>query len=391
MNNKRENLFYVAVLLFWFAQYVYIPFLNPFMSGIGISATIVGVIGGVYGVTQMALRIPLSIGASLAPSHKPVILGGLASVILSCSLPLFSHSWAAFFVARALAGVSSSTWISYTAYQLEGAGDAANSRMGLIMACNTGGICLSQLVGTAVYDRVGIDGLFVIGALAAAAGGALILLTPFRMRFDNGDKRVRFDWRLWIGVAKNRQLWICSALMSIGWWAMFSTNYGFTGVFGAERLGASSVQLGLIAFVCQIASMAVSLIFGRLKERKLPERALLTLAFILFGIYCAASPHCTDAGALIVLQVIGGAAIAVPNVLLFANAGRELSKGQQLLAMGIFQSVYSIGMTVGPFVSGLIVDAPGGGFAPMFYSVAAVSCTGAVVTLVFYREKWGKT
>jgi predicted MFS family arabinose efflux permease len=77
-------------------------------------------------------------------------------------------------------------------------------------------------------------------------------------------------------------------------------------------------------------------------------------------------------------------------VLLFANAGRELSKGQQLLAMGIFQSVYSIGMTVGPFVSGLIVDAPGGGFAPMFYSVAAVSCTGAVVTLVCYREKWGK-
>jgi predicted MFS family arabinose efflux permease len=386
-SNKRKNLFYAAVLLFWFAQYVYIPFLNPFMSGIGISAAVIGAIGGVYGVTQMALRVPLSIGASLVYSHKPVIIGGLVSVILSCSLPLFSHSWISFFMARAIAGVSSSTWISYTVYQLEDAGEAANSRMGLIMACNTGGVCLSQVIGTIVYDSVGINGLFIIGALAAAVAVALILATPFNRRFDKGGERKRFDSSAWIGVVKNKWLWICSALMSIGWWGMFSTNYGFTGVFGAEMLGASSVQLGLIAFVCQIASVTVSLIFGRLKGRKLPERALLIVAFVLFGVYCAVSPYCTSANALILLQILGGAAIAVPNVILFANAGRELSKEQQLFSMGIFQSVYSIGMTVGPFVSGLIVDAPGGGFAPMFHSIAAVSCVGAVVALLFYREK----
>jgi predicted MFS family arabinose efflux permease len=246
---------------------------------------------------------------------------------------------------------------------------------------------LSQVIGTITYGRIGINGLFTIGAIAAVVAVALILATPFNKRFEKGGERVRFDWSLWIAAAKNRQLWICSALMSIGWWAMFSTNYGFTGVFGSDVLGATSVQLGLIAFVCQIASVAVSLIFGRLKGRKLPDRALLVVAFVLFGVYCAVSPHCADANALILLQALGGAAIAVPNVILFANAGRELSREQQLLVMGIFQSVYSIGMTVGPFVSGLIVDAPGGGFAPMFYSIAAVSCAGAIITLMFYREK----
>jgi predicted MFS family arabinose efflux permease len=387
MKNRRENLFYATVFLFWFAQYIYMPFLNPFMSGIGFSATIIGVIGGVYGVTQMALRIPLSIGASLLPSHKPVILGGLVSVITSCALPLFSHSWVAFFIMRALAGVSSATWVSYTAYQLEDAGETANSRMGLIMACNTGGICLSQIIGTSVYDRVGIDGLFFIGALAAVTGGAFILLTPFARRFEKDGARRSFDWKQWTAVIKNRHLWVCSILMSIGYWAMFSTNYGFTGVFGAEALGASSVQLGLIAFVCQIASVAVSLVFGRLKGRRLPERGLLVVAFVLFGVYCAASPLCRSAGALILLQILGGAAIAVPNVLLFANSGRDLSKGQQILAMGIFQSVYSVGMTVGPVISGLIVDAPGGGFAPMFYALAAVSGAGAALTLALYRDQ----
>jgi predicted MFS family arabinose efflux permease len=258
--------------------------------------------------------------------------------------------------------------------------------MGLVMACNTGGICSSQLIGTLLYDRVGIDGLFVIAALAAGVGAVLIFLTPFRRRFEKSEARKRFDPKELTGALRNKRLWICSVLMSIGWWAMFSSNYGFTGVFGVEALGASSVQLGLIAFVCQIASVTVSLVFGRLKGRRLPERKLLIIAFILFGVYCAVSPLCADANALIMLHILGGAAIAVPNVLLFANAGRELSKGQQILAMGIFQSVYSVGMTVGPVVSGFIVDAPGGGFAPMFYALAAVSCAGAALTRIFYGD-----
>jgi predicted MFS family arabinose efflux permease len=149
------------------------------------------------------------------------------------------------------------------------------------------------------------------------------------------------------------------------------------------------VQLGLIAFVCQIASVVVSLVFGRLRDRRLPERTLLTVAFLLFGVYCALSPHCADANQIILVQILGGAAIAVPNVLLFASAGRELSEGQQLVAMGIFQGVYGVGMTVGPVVSGRIVDAVGGGFTPMFYSVAAMSCIGAVATLMLYGEKKG--
>ncbi|MDR0596638.1 MAG: MFS transporter [Clostridiales Family XIII bacterium] len=384
---KRNSLFYVSILLFWFAQYIYMPFLNPFMSGIGITATVIGAIGGVYGVTQLVLRIPLSIGASLVSSHKPIIIGGLFAVVVSCLLPVFSHSWIAFFMMRALAGVSSSTWISYTSYQLECAGDTINSRMGLVMACYMGGISLSQILGTAIYDIVGINGLFYIGALAAALGAILIVLTPFRPRFEKKENKKQFDWSLWVGAIKNKHLWMCSIIMSIGWWAMFSSSWGFTGVFASEKLGATSVQVGLIAFVCQMASVFISLVFGRLKGRKLPERALLICAFVLLGIYCVLSPHCPGATYLIILQLVGGAAISVPNVLLFANAGRELSSAQQIFSMGIFQSVYSIGITVGPIVSGLIVDAAAGGFTIMFYSLGIVSAIGAAMVFFFYKSR----
>jgi MFS family permease len=383
---KRENLFFATVVLFWFAQYIYMPFMNPYMQSIGISATIIGMIGGVYGVMQMVLRVPLSLGVSMAMSHKLIICAGLIAVAPSCALPLFSHSWVAFFITRTLAGLSSTTWISYTAYQLEGAGAAANQRMGLIMACNTGGICVSQLIGTAVYDHIGINGLFVIGGAAAMLGLVFMLITPFRPSARPRYEKGKYDWSLFTGALRNKNLWICSGLMSAAWWVMFSTNYGFTGVFARDALGAHSLHLGLIAFICQVASVTVSLVFGRLKGRRLPERGLLIIAFACFGAYCVLSGYCTDANALVLLQILGGASVAVPNVILFSNAGRELSAAQQVLAMGIFQSVYSIGMTFGPIVSGLILDAPGGSYKLMFNALGCVAIVGAIGSLLWYKN-----
>jgi MFS family permease len=174
--------------------------------------------------------------------------------------------------------------------------------------------------------------------------------------------------------------------MSIAWWVMFSTNYGFTGVFAKDALKADSLHLGLIAFICQVASVSVSLTFDRLKGKKLPERGLLVISFTAFGLYCVLSGLCTDADTLVILQILGGASVAVPNVLLFANAGRELCAAQQVLAMGIFQSVYSVGMMLGPVISGYIVDMPGGGYAPMFYVLGGIALAGAAGAMKFYKN-----
>ncbi len=45
-------------VFFWFAQYVYIPFLTPYLFTLSMTATMVGLIVGAYGVTQLVLRSP---------------------------------------------------------------------------------------------------------------------------------------------------------------------------------------------------------------------------------------------------------------------------------------------------------------------------------------------
>ena len=58
---NQHILFYIIVTLFWFAQYVYIPFQSTYLISIGTISSMVGIIIGAYGITQMLLRLPVGI------------------------------------------------------------------------------------------------------------------------------------------------------------------------------------------------------------------------------------------------------------------------------------------------------------------------------------------
>ena len=61
MQTERRNrgILLAIVVLFWFAQYVYVPFQTPYLTSLQVSAAFIGVIVGAYGVTQMTLRLPV--------------------------------------------------------------------------------------------------------------------------------------------------------------------------------------------------------------------------------------------------------------------------------------------------------------------------------------------
>lgn len=381
---RRENLFFIVVALFWFAQYIYLPFFSPYLITLGVSASLVGIIVGSYGLTQLALRIPLSAFGSRFGSHKTIIGGGIICIILSCSFPLVSDSWVGFLLTRALAGVASSTWISYTAYLLEGAEDAANQRMGFLLAANTSGCCISQIVGTLIYGHVGMRMMFVVSVAVASLAFFLLMLTPFRQRPATGKKAPSVTKDM-AEVLRNKNFWVCAVLEAIVQFLIYSTILGFTGVFAQEALGADSLRLGLIAVICQLFSVVTSIVFGRLGKRRLPERGILAASFLIIAAYCAFTPACGLTG-IILLQIAGGIGYGIGNVIPLANAGRELGARHQILSMGIFQTIYSIGMTTGPAVTGFLFDKTGNNYSFTFTLLAACAAVGAGLTLLTYKN-----
>ena len=59
MKQKHGDAFFLAIVtLFWFAQYIFVPFLSPHLIALGITASFAGVIMGAYGVAQLVLPFP---------------------------------------------------------------------------------------------------------------------------------------------------------------------------------------------------------------------------------------------------------------------------------------------------------------------------------------------
>jgi MFS family permease len=157
-------------------------------------------------------------------------------------------------------------------------------------------------------------------------------------------------------------------------------------VFAQEVLGADSLQLGLIAIICQLTSISVSFLIGKFGGRALPERGVLTAGFLVFAVYCSLTTLC-GASLLVVIQALCGVAFGVCHTILPGSAGKELDDSQKLLTMGLFQTIYSIGMIAGPAITGLVIQHGNGGFGIPFALLAGVALVGAALSYTRYPTR----
>ena len=55
------NTLFIIMILYWFSLYTYIPFQVPYLYALNVTPSIVGIILGLYGASQMILRFPFGI------------------------------------------------------------------------------------------------------------------------------------------------------------------------------------------------------------------------------------------------------------------------------------------------------------------------------------------
>ena len=114
MKAKRPQvLMYFVNAVFWMTVYVYVPQFSDYIRyDIGATATLVGLITGSYGITQMLLRLPLGIWSDRLSRRKPFILmgiamGGLSSLVMF----LFARSPGALLIGRLMAGLAACAYV----------------------------------------------------------------------------------------------------------------------------------------------------------------------------------------------------------------------------------------------------------------------------------------
>jgi MFS family permease len=377
----RKALLCTITSFFWFAQYVYVPFLTPYLFTLSMTATTVGLIIGAYGVTQLILRIPLGITVDIVRNHKLFIaIGTLLAGISSLGM-IISPSPLVLFIANAMSGVASSTWISFTVlYPVYYEKSEGTKAIGILNTFVNTGRLAAFMLGGILFERIGIRGLFI----ASFASGIIGCILALCIKREPEVARVNISTGGLIRVMKERRLLFSSTMAALAYLVLFGTVYSFT-TSTAKIMGATGLELGSFAVLFSAGAMLGSYFVGTRIANKLGEEYALLLAFLLLGVYCTGIALSRSLVPFFPLQFVAGLASGVLASSLMAHAVRYVDKDRKSTAMGFYQSVYCLGITLGPMFMGFLVDHAS--TRTSFIIMALIALASAAAIPPIYKSK----
>ncbi|MEW9702366.1 MFS transporter [Paenibacillus sp. SI8] len=348
----RIPLFCAVTVLFWMSMYTSVPIMAPYVEFLGGNHQLAGWIVGMYGISQMLLRIPVGVLSDRFHKRKLFITFGLLFTGLSGLGLWITKDFTWILLLRALAGAAAATWVDFTVlftsyYKHEDSTKA----IGTISFFNSLGQMLGILAAGWAADSMGWEAAFVMGAVLGALGllGSLFLVE--KVEADAPKITLRGIG----GVATDRTLLFVSLLAICSQVLIFATVFGFTPVY-ATALGADKFSLSLLTFSTNLPVAIASLMGGRRWANKFGEKRVIVWGFAFMGLSTLTIPFTHHLGVLMISQAIAGFGRGLSFTVLMALSIKHMPADKRATAMGFFQAIYGLGMFAGPVLMGIIGD-----------------------------------
>ncbi|QYR21424.1 MFS transporter [Paenibacillus sp. sptzw28] len=350
--NYRIPLFCIVTLIFWFSMYTCVPILTAYVKDLGASNKMAGLIVGMYGLSQMLLRIPVGVVSDRIHKRKMfIVLGLIFSVVAGIGILLTDHlTWILFL--RIIAGAAAATWVDFTIlFASYYAKHETTRAMGNITVFNSLGQMFGILCGGWFADQYGWESAFLIGAAVGLAGTFAAFFVV--EKFEENEQAITLNGIK--EVAGDRILMTVSFLAIILQILTFATVFGFTPVY-AQSLGATKLDMGLLTFFSTLPIALASWLGGKYASQWLGERNVIVLGFILTGVFTVVIPFTGSLWMLIVTQALAGFGRGFTMPVLMSLSIKHMETGRRATAMGFYQAIYGLGMFIGPLFMGLAGD-----------------------------------
>lgn len=392
---KRASIFLPLVALYWFSFYAYSPVFTEYVRGFSTSQ-MAGTIIASYGFMQMLLRIPVGILSDRLKTRKWfVTIGATLSGVAALGLAFFPSPEMAL-IFRGLAGAAVSTWVPFSIlFSSYFSKEHATRAMGIVNAFNFGGQMAATLLGGFVAEQMSDARyafyLAAIGAVVAALLSTVIIDQP---KEEFGQSQ--FSLKSFVGVAKNKELLVASVLTLLSRFADFATIYGFTPTFAKENIGITQSQLGILTTLVTLPAIFSSPMAMRFSRMVKGRHTAICITFLSTAIYVALVPFITNLYVLYLVQFICGFFRGISASILMGYCIESTPPPQRATAMGIYQALYGIGMTLGPQVVGLFGKSAVGetnlpGLTTGFIVVAITQVISGIVAFMLMRKLERKT
>jgi predicted MFS family arabinose efflux permease len=362
--SRRHLIFAAATVLYWSTLYIYVPILSPYLKDRGLSMGWIGFILGSYGLTQVFTRLPLGMYSDVMSRRKPFLIAGMLAGLISCVFFMLPGTWGGPLAGRLMAGLCAAVWVPFTVlYASYYPTNQTHQAMGTLSFLTVFGQLAGMSASGWLASLGGWNYAFTCGICIAALGMLVALFvyepkispsrngtTPVTTLHVQSQPRSHTKKNL-SHVLRSPLLWKVSTLSLLAHGILFITMFGFTPL-QAMDLGASEAQLTGIVISFMIPHALVSLWTGRFLAPRFGTRRIVIIGFLSAAVFTAAIPFCPNLGWLALTQVFNGAAQALYFPLLLSLAIRNFVPSERATAMGLYQSVYSMGMFLGPYVAG---------------------------------------
>ncbi len=366
------GLLFSVTSLFWCAQYSYTHFINPELSRMGMSAAFMGLVSGAYGLTQTVLRLPLGMAADRIGRQRPfIVIGCLLTALASAGMLLF-YSPGGFLFFRGLAGIASASWVSFTVlFSGYFRTEEGPRRISQLNIANMLGRLAGFLIIILLVPALGVKSAFTF----SLAAGFIAFLSSLGLK-ETPTGRQGISLSEMARVSKDLYLRNCSLIGVLAQVVAFSTYYGFT-VNIANALNADSTQLSWLSIALLVPTLLLNFLLSSYLIKRFSAKALVACGFLAGALYSLLVPLAANMAQLYLLQIFAGLSSTMTFALLLGQSVRDIKKERRAVAMGFFQAVYGIGMTVGPMMMGILVDQAG--LRTAFFIMAAVSAASGVL------------
>lgn len=359
MSNTHDNrkfqivLFFIIGTLFFISISAYTAFVTPYAQELKLSSSSIGMILGATGFASLLSRFPVGVMSQLFKRKKIMIQLGLV-LVSAWLLVFFFPSFSTMYIAKAMGGITGATWVMYTVmfttYFRE---DEIPKSIGIIQLVSSIGPIIGANVGGYFSSLFGYQYAFMVAVCAAAIA---LFLSFFLKEPQTAPPASSAEI---LHIAKNqlssKNAWTIGLFAAI---AMMTTYAGVDYLVPVlvGNMGGGALERTMITNFFRIFGMIAAPVCGIVFYKKLGLIKTIAFSGIATGIVSILCPLAPNFTALYGLQAMVGFFFNVNITALMALVIMNVPLKEKPARMGMYQSIYSLGLMIGPMISGFLME-----------------------------------
>lgn len=354
--NVQAIIFFVISILFFICITAFDPFISIYASELGFKSSTIGTIVGAAGIASMLFRFPIGILSDFIHNRRLVIQIGLIITIVAWGIAFLNPSPTTLYIGKIADGITGATWVIYNimfiSYFKE---NEAAKAVGLLAVVSPIGSLIGSFIGGFIANTYGYKYSFVVAIVSAMLAFLLTFLLKPQKRTDNNINKEKYSLNIVKEQLSDKYIWGLGIIAIVSMMVPYSTRDTFTPIIASE-LGGGAIAITILSNIHMITNGIGASLSGTFFYKRFGLVKTAMIGAIGQGIVCMLIPFATNIGLLMVLQCLAGFTFGLNFTVLTSMSVDGIDSEKQSTRMGLFQSLYSIGMFFGPVMMGNLVE-----------------------------------